>query len=98
RGTNRRHQNRDSGPFSEIPVFRGTAQLKNQGYIPYAQPIAISVPTTPPKPSSRSGFAGTINRLPNPKHAQIIDQKEAGNVMRRASAPRSRDFFPTRAA
>src|SRR5439155_573723 len=97
-GTNWRDQNREPGPFSMIAVFFGTAQLRNQGYIAYAQTIAITVPSTPPNPSSRSGLAGAINRLPKPSDAQIIDQKDAGNVMRRASDPRSRDFFPARPA
>src|SRR5438477_12378329 len=48
----------------------------------------------PPNPSSRSGFAGTSKRVPNPNDAQTMDQKDAGNVIRRASAPRLGDFFP----
>ena len=32
-GTNRRDQNCAFGPFSMIAVLRGTAQLKNHGYI-----------------------------------------------------------------
>ena len=53
----------------------------------------MTVPRMPPKPSSRSGFAGTINKVPKPNEAQTMDQKDAGNVMRRARAPRSLDFF-----
>src|ERR1051326_2051818 len=87
--TNRRDQKPDSGSFSTILLFRGTAQFKNQGYIPYAQAIATSDPRTPPNPSSRSGLACTINKLPNPRDAQTIDQNEAGKVMRRASIARS---------
>src|SRR5438105_5790680 len=96
--TNRRDQNCPGGAFSMMDVFRGTAQLRNDGYIAYAQAIAMTVPVTPPNPSSRSGLAGTNNKLPNPSTAQIMDQNDAGNVMWRASAPRSRDLFSARPA
>jgi hypothetical protein len=79
-------------------LLRGTAQRRNDGYITYAQINATTVPSTPPNPSSRNGLACTINKLPNPSDAQTIDQNEAGNVMRRAAAARSADFFPIRSA
>src|SRR6266446_5694640 len=95
---NRRDQNQCGGSASTILLSRGTAQRKNAGYMTYAQINATSVPSTPPNPSSRSGLAWTISKLPNPSDAQIIDQKEAGNVIRRAAAARSRDSFPIRLA
>ena len=43
-------------------------------------------PITPPNPSSRSGFAWTKRRLPNPSDAHTMDQNDGGNVIRRAAA------------
>ena len=96
--TNRRDQNAREGSFSTSLLLRGTAQCRNDGYITYAQINATTVPSTPPNPNSRNGLAWTIKRLPKPNDAQIIDQNEAGNVMRRAAAARSDDSFPMRSA
>src|SRR6266513_1972389 len=96
--TNRRDKNAREGSFSTSLLLRGTAHCRNGGYIAYAQISATTVPSTPPNPNSRNGLAWTINKLPNPSDAQTIDQNEAANVMRRASAPRSGDFFPIRSA
>src|SRR6266850_2305677 len=41
---------------------------------------AITVPRTPPNPSSRNGLAWTINKLPKPNEAQTIDQNDGGKV------------------
>src|SRR5258707_8689526 len=85
-GTNRRDQNRRPGPDSNTALVRGTAQARNAGYMAYAHNSAMMLPSTPPNPSSRSGLASTINRLPNPSDAQTMDQNDAGSVMRHASA------------
>jgi len=58
-----------------------------------AQMKATIVPRTPPKPSSRKGSASTRSKLPKPREAQTIDQKEAGKVMARASAASSVDLL-----
>ena len=62
----------------------------------YAQINATTLPSTPPKPSSRNGFACTINKLPKPNEAQTIDQNDAGKVMRLASGARFGDSLPSR--
>src|SRR5438034_3938181 len=95
---NRRDQNQWGGSCSTSLLLRGTAQRRNGGYITYAQINATTVPSTPPNPNSRNGFACTINKLPKPNEPQTIDQNEAGNVMRRAAAAKSGDFFPIRSA
>src|SRR5947209_6563361 len=92
-GTNRRARNPRGGSFSRSSLLRGIAQHRNGGYIIYAQPNAMIAPSTPPNPSSRSGFACTINKLPNPRDAQTIDQNEAGKVMRSAPAARLEEPF-----
>src|SRR5213596_3670263 len=94
----RRDQNACVGFASTILLFRGTAQRRNAGYTKYAQINAMTVPSTPPNPSSRSGLACTISRLAKPNDAQTIDQNEGGKVMRRASVARSGDFLPMRCA
>ena len=96
RGTNRRDQNRRPGPISATGLSCGFVQLRYEGYMPYAHNIAIALPSTPPNPSSRSGFAWTNSKLPNPSDAQTMDQNEAGNVMRRAAVARSSAVFPVR--
>src|ERR671936_551134 len=92
----RRAQNACEGSASTILLLRGTAQRRKAGYIRYAQANATTVPSTPPNPSSRSGFACTISRLANPNAAHTIDQNEGGKVMRQASAARAGDSFPIR--
>src|SRR5438093_13633179 len=92
----RRDQNACVGSASTILLLRGTAQRRNAGYIKYAQANATTVPSTPPNPSSRSGFACTISKLAKPNDAQTIDQKEGGNVMRQAFAARLGDSLPRR--
>ena len=94
----RRDQNECVGSASTILLFRGTAQRRNVGYIKYAHANATTVPSTPPNPSSRSGFACTISKLAKPNDAQTIDQKEGGNVIRIASCARLGDSFPRRCA
>src|SRR5205807_7913731 len=88
-----RAQNRCGGSASTILLSRGTAQRRNGGYIIYAHTKATTEPSTPPNPSSRSGFASTIRRLAKPSEAQTIDQNEGGNVIRNASRARSGDSF-----
>src|SRR5437867_6403336 len=78
----RRDQNACVGSASTILLLRGTAQRRKAGYIRYAHANATTVPSTPPNPNSRSGFAWTISRLAKPNEAQTIDQNEGGKVMR----------------
>src|SRR5437588_2482842 len=92
---NGRAQNFLGGSASTILLSRGIAQRKKGGYIMYAQTKATIEPSTPPKPSSRSGFASTIKRLAKPSEAQTIDQNEGGKVIRSASSARSGDSFST---
>ena len=92
----RRDQNACVGSASAILLLRGTAQRRNAGYIRYAHANATTVPSTPPNPSSRSGFACTISRLAKPNEAHTIDQNEGGNVIRQASIARSGDSLPKR--
>src|SRR5205823_15072833 len=94
----RRDQNACVGSASTILLLRGTAQRRNAGYIKYAQANATTLPSTPPNPNSRSGFACTISKLAKPNDAQTIDQSEGENVIRRASRARSGDSFPMRCA
>src|SRR5215471_4802066 len=84
----RRDQNACVGSASTILLLRGTAQRRKAGYISYAHPNATTVPSTPPNPSSRSGFAWTISRLAKPSEAHTIDQNDGGKVIRQASAAR----------
>ena len=91
---NRRDQNAWVGSASTILLLRGTAQRRNAGYMRYAQANAMTVPSTPPNPSSRSGFAWTINKLAKPNDAHTIDQNDGGRVMRHASAARSGVSLP----
>src|SRR5439155_22334014 len=93
---NRRDQNQAGGSCSTSLLSRGTAQRRNGGYMTYAQINATIVPSTPPNPSSRSGFACTINKLPNPNDAPTIDQNDAGNVMRSAAVASFGASFPNR--
>src|SRR5438477_4465285 len=93
---NGRAQNQCGGSASTILLSRGTAQRKNGGYITYAQTNATIDPSTPPKPSSRSGLACTTNKLAKPSDAHTIVQNDGGNVMRTASVPRSGEFFSSR--
>src|SRR5438067_12304440 len=94
----RRDQNFLGGFISATFVLCGSAQRRNGRYIRYAQTKATIDPRTPPNPSSRSGFASTNKRLPKPSAAQIIDQNDAGNVIRSAANARSADFLPSRPA
>src|SRR4051812_5599748 len=93
--TKRPDQNDLGGSTSNSWVLCGTAQARKGGYIIYAQIRATIDPSTPPKPSSRSGWAWTMRRLPKPRAAQIIDQNDAGNVMRSAAlaSPADSVFF-----
>src|SRR5438045_5027775 len=81
----RRAQKASVGSASTILLLRGTAQRRNAGYIKYAQANATTLPSTPPNPNSRSGVACTISQLAKPNDAQTIDQRNAQNVIRRAS-------------
>src|SRR5437868_12548607 len=96
--TKRRDQNLREGSASTSLLLRGTAQRRNAGYIKYAQINATTVPSTPPNPSSRNGFAWTISKLAKPSEAQTMDQSEGGKVMLRAAAARFGLSLPMRCA
>ena len=74
----------------------GTAHARKAGYIAYEHSSATADPTTPPNPSSRSGFACTNSRLANPSDAHTIDQNDGGNVIRRAAAANTSSRLPVR--
>src|SRR5205085_12052788 len=98
KSTNRRDQNAREGSASSSLLLRGTAQRRKGGYIEYAQMNATTVPSTPPNPNSRNGFAWTISKLAKPSEAQTIDQNDGGRVMLRAAAARFGLSFPMRCA
>src|SRR6266480_1548766 len=94
----RRAQKACVGSASTILLLRGTAQRRNAGYIKYAHVNATTVPSTPPNPNSRNGFAWTISKLAKPSEAQTMDQNDGGKVMLRAAAARFGLSLPMRCA